>query len=117
MIRLSNVKLELNQEVNVAVVAAALNLPCDEIKNFKVAKKAVDARNKSRVFFVYAFDVEVKDEEALLRRALPNVEKLIEERLSLPKSLKPSVLRPIVVGSGPAGLSFQPAVPQIRSAV
>ncbi len=104
MIRLSNVKLELNQEVNVAVIAAALNLPCDEIKNFKVAKKAVDARNKSHVFFVYAFDVEVKDEEALLRRALPNVEKLAEEKLSLPKSLKPSALRPIVVGSGPAGL-------------
>ena len=86
-------------------VAAELGLQQSELGNFRILRRAVDARRKSAVLRVFTVVFEVADEEALLARQAHN------HRLSpwQPPPLPQIVFRRrdrriLVVGMGPAGL-------------
>ena len=91
-------------------VARKLGLPRDALASVTMLRRAVDARKKSNVHFVVTALVELVDEqqeEAVSSRmknvkpyALPT-DPLLEVRCALPASASQ---RPLVVGSGPAGL-------------
>jgi len=93
MIRLNNISLSLDSsEDNLLKKAArALKVSPKDIKHLEIVKKAIDARNKKNIFFVYTLDVELKDVVAADKIAY-----------KLPR-IRPGV-RPIIIGSGPAGL-------------
>ena len=107
MLRISNIKAPIELPVSILMQ----NLPREigyrgRFKSCNIVKKALDARSKSRVHYVYSFDVEVDNEKALLKEtSYPYIEKLEAEDL-LQYSLKKvsSTLRPVIVGSGPAGM-------------
>ena len=81
--------------------ATAQKLKCklSDISDFQIAKKSTDARNKSNVHFVYSVDcndINLTFTDKDIEHILPP-EKLIYK-------IKDDGVRPIVVGSGPAGM-------------
>ncbi len=87
--------------------AAMLGTPPDAVLSWQLAKRSVDARKKDRVHFILTVDVTVRDEAAVLRgkkcrrEAVSRVEK---KPYIIPPLSTPPAVKPVVVGSGPAGL-------------
>ncbi len=101
MIRLNQIKMPLDatREDFIRDVSKRLKVKEDSIKSLTVSRKSVDARDKSNVYFVYSFDVELNRSISLPKNAeeiSPYKEKAFPQK-SFEKS-------PIVIGSGPAGL-------------
>lgn len=76
------------------------------IKNYKIVKKSIDARNKGNIFYSYEVDVEVQNEEEVLKKnkskdvfKTPNEEYIFN--ISGNKKLNNN---PVIIGAGPAGL-------------
>ena len=65
MIRVNNIQANLNVGLDglKEIVSMATGLDTEYIKSLKIAKKSVDARNKSNVHFVYSLDMEVWGDE------------------------------------------------------
>lgn len=109
MIRINNIKANL--DVDAAglkeIVSMKTGLESERIKSLKIAKKSVDARNKSNVQFVYALDMEVFGDEDYIASILAWKDIVqIKETASLsfaPKTFAGG-LRPVVAGTGPAGM-------------
>ena len=87
-------------------VAQKLKVPVSDIKKFSIMKQSIDARNKNEIFYVYEINVDIDNEEKILKKEKGqdvslardlayNFEKSGEIKLVAP---------PVVVGSGPAGL-------------
>lgn len=109
MIRINNIKANL--DVDAAglkeIVSMKTGLEPERIKSLKIAKKSVDARNKSNVRFVYALDMEVFGDEDYIASILAWKDIVqIKETASLSFATKPLAggLRPVVAGTGPAGM-------------
>lgn len=101
MLRINNIKMPLNADIKDLRCKAAEKLGCvaADLNNFKVAKKSVDARNKQNVHFVYSVDCEPR----IATEGDKDVEQLPpEEKLMF--NLPDDGVRPVVVGSGPAGM-------------
>lgn len=77
------------------------------IQEIHVVRRAVDARKKPTVVFVYTLFVEVSQEEALMKRLQGdrNISLIRPEKPEpLVKGQKPLEHRPVVMGFGPAGM-------------
>ena len=73
--------------------------------DFHIVKKSIDARDKSNVYYVYEVNVNLDNEDVVLRIKSNDIEKTTEEDYKNPAhGDTPLNKRPIVVGSGPAGL-------------
>lgn len=101
MLRINNLKqpLDVTEEKLKSATAAKLKCQPDDLRDFRISKKSVDARNKQNVHFVFSVDCNIttqvlKDKDI---EVLPPEEKLIF-------NIKNDGVRPIVVGSGPAGM-------------
>ncbi|MBQ4616794.1 MAG: FAD-dependent oxidoreductase [Clostridia bacterium] len=108
MIRITSLRLELNyQERPLAAVAAErLRIPASRVRSCVLAKRAVDARKKNDVHFIATIDVTLdKDEEDVVRRLRDDRVKQVAPAapLTIPR-VTPPQQRPVVIGSGPAGL-------------
>ncbi len=101
MLRINNIKMPLAANEADLKKCAAEKLHCraDEISDFAVSKKSVDARNKHNVHFVYSVDCNFANRNPADKdiEILPEPEKLIFK-------IKDDGVRPVVVGSGPAGM-------------
>lgn len=104
MLRISNIKFPLHEELNNSALlkkaAKILKVKVDEILSVKLAKKSIDARERLGGFYVLALDVEILKEDRFLD--LKDVSKVQNFSYNLPKSSLKS--RPIIVGFGPAGM-------------
>lgn len=99
MLRINNISLNFENEKKLKK-AIAKKLNTKEKFNFKIVKKAIDARKRDNIKFVYSVDVDIKNETRYLKikdLSLANELNYIIEKKEL-------INRPIVVGSGPAGL-------------
>jgi len=88
-----------------ALTAAALGLRCEELVQFRIVRKGVDARRKPRIKMVYTVAFSLMD-ESLLRGRLegdPSLEWQPEQGVTLCAPVS-SGQRIVIVGSGPAGL-------------
>ncbi|MBQ3132841.1 MAG: FAD-binding protein [Clostridia bacterium] len=108
MIRVSDLTLPLSYRPEDLVVAAAkkMKIKPSAVTTCRLFRRAVDARHKDRVHFVCTADVTVAgDESSVVRRAAsPHVRVLTEQPYIVPAVAATGDIRPIVVGSGPAGL-------------
>ena len=103
MIRVGGLRMPLSyteQELK-AAVAVRLHIPRTDILSCSLYKRSVDARRKDRLMFQITAAVTVKDETAVLSRC-PEAAVLTPCTVTVPTVHTDS--RPIVVGSGPAGL-------------
>lgn len=113
-LRVSNLRLGLDEpEAAVADhLAAALGVGRDALGPWRILRKSFDARGKDTLCFVYAAEVTLPDDEkgilaaaAKKQRREVRVEPYQEPPFELPPpGTRPLEHRPVVVGSGPAGL-------------
>ena len=111
MIRLHNIKLPLDYAEKTLVRAACqkLGTTAAQVASCAVSKRSVDARKKNDVCFVVSLDVTLRnaqDERRIAARLAPSVGGIITPYVP-PAACHlsaPPVVRPIVVGFGPAGL-------------
>ena len=109
MLRLTELKLALDHppEALRAAILKRLELTADELVSFSIFKRSYDARKKHALLLIYAVDVEVKNEAALLkkfrndRHLAPTPDMAYHFVGHAPENLTE---RPIVVGFGPCGI-------------
>lgn len=109
MIRVRQVKVKLeknSEEEIIRQVSKKLKIHISCIQNIIIQKKSLDARKKDEIYYVYEVDVQVEDENLILMKIKSNDIFLSpnEEYKFLITGTKEMKYRPIVVGSGPAGL-------------
>ena len=109
MLRLTEIKLPLDHpEGNIkSAIVKRLGIPADDLLNYRIYKRGVDARKKSNILFTYTLDVEVRNETEVLARlgSDPHAKLTPDTRYHFvaqaPQNLSS---RPVVIGMGPAGL-------------
>ena len=102
MLRVENIKIrkELNKEELLKEVCSQSHIKLEDVTNFFIYKKSVDARKKEDIFYNYSFNIEVKDEEKYPKfKKVPNTVDSIYVNAK-----RKSSYRPLIVGMGPAGL-------------
>jgi uncharacterized protein len=110
-IRVANITLSLAEDDSILLskVAESLGILPAEIQEWKIVKKSLDARRKNRIHYVFSIECSLPPgrEERLLQESRPpfKIEKapprIFPASWRLPKKPKG---RPIIVGTGPAGL-------------
>lgn len=111
-IRISNLRLPLDEPESALpeVLARALGLPPAAIARWRILRKSLDSRNRQALEFVYSAEVTLGEDEArvveLARGKRPARVELHDEPpfVMPPPGSQPLPERPVVIGSGPAGL-------------
>jgi uncharacterized protein len=113
-IRVSNLRLDLDEPEAAlpAHLARVLGLAPADVRQWRILRKSLDARDKDALQFVYTAEVSGAHDEARLvelarrgRRHAVQVEQYEELAFALPAPGGRSLVhRPVIVGSGPAGL-------------
>ena len=102
MIRVNNIKVYLNEDLTEKTIKK-LNIKKEDIISLEIVKESLDARKKDSIHYVYSIDLNLKNEEKVKNYkdvTIPKLEKYTYE-ITGNKLMNH---RPIVVGSGPAGL-------------
>ena len=107
-IRLFELKLPIDHDDEAIPRAAAriLGIKRSDILHWYLRKEAIDARRKSALHFSYAIDLDLLDEAAILKRKnAVKVSAVPDDSYSpVRPGLERLTGRPLVVGTGPAGL-------------
>lgn len=96
MYRVDNIKVPVCEEITKADVSKRIGIDSKEINSFKVIKKAIDARKKSDVHYVYTVLVDTK-------KKLKDFSEYNVCEYKFPEGRELSK-RPLIVGTGPCGL-------------
>lgn len=107
MLRIRQVKAPLNHQLKdlVNLTAQKLKIKPTDIINLKINKKSLDARNKENIYYVYEVDIAINNEKQILKKVNKDVLLTPNENYQFNiTGTKKLSNRPIIVGSGPAGL-------------
>jgi uncharacterized protein len=105
MLRLTELKLPLDHPPDAlrAAVLTHLAIQPDDLLTVTVARRGYDARRRSAITLVYAVDIQVRDEHAVLTRH-PRIRPTPGTRYRFPTHVDAPRQRPVVIGTGPCGL-------------
>jgi uncharacterized protein len=108
-IKVSNIRLELEDpEAELpARIAGRLAIPVDAIRHFRILRKSLDARGHDDIHFTYSAAVDLAEEhlERVGTSSARGLVTYVPERFNWPEpGSQPLPHRPVIVGSGPAGL-------------
>lgn len=108
MIRIRDYRISIEDETPLPQLAAKrLKLPAAAIAQVSIVRKALDARRKGSIAFVYTLDVQVNGPEARI------VQRMNDSHVALAVEPPPEPVfygqqqlghRPVIVGFGPAGM-------------
>ncbi len=108
MIRIQQLKLPVlhTKEELEEKILRTLRIRREELKDWNIVRRSIDARKKDALCYVYQIDVETAREKKILARSRHN--EIMSTKPSVyhfpqPGS-RPLRHRPVVIGSGPAGL-------------
>jgi uncharacterized protein len=109
MLRLTELKLPLDHppEVLRAAILQRLGIADEDLVSFSIFKRSYDARKKHALLLIYAVDIEVKNEAALLKKfrndphLAPTPDMGYHFVGHAPENMSE---RPLVVGFGPCGI-------------
>lgn len=111
MLRLNQVKVDAVQDQEALLkrrAAEVLRIPVSDIRSVKIVRQSIDARKKPTLFYSYTLDVEVKNQDRVLKkfRGKKNLVSLTESAAyHFPKPGNRRQEHPtVIVGTGPAGL-------------
>lgn len=109
MLRITNFRVPIANDTSLTKMAAQrLKLPLQSIENVTIFRRAIDARRKNNITFVYSLDVRVNVAEGQVLARLNNdqdVKQIVEDTPpAIMLGEKKLNHQPIVVGAGPAGL-------------
>lgn len=101
MIRLKDIKIkeDISNEDILKLACKKYKIKIENIINWHIYKKSIDARKKDNIFYNYTIDVECKNE-----KNIKNVEYVEKEKIEEIKVNRKSVYKPVIIGAGPAGL-------------
>lgn len=86
-------------------ICTKYHINSNDIQNFYISKKSIDARDKSDVHYVYTINMEIKNENKYKKyKNIEIIKKKETQILKLDNTKFNSNLRPVIIGSGPAGL-------------
>ena len=108
MLRISNIKLDINEDISKVreLVLKKLKINEKDLIKYHIYKESIDARKKGKIEFVYTVDVDLKNEKAILNKS--KIKDVIEIKQSkyidVEEGSEKLNNRPVVIGSGPAGL-------------
>ena len=109
MLHISSLQLNVHHDENDLKQKLAKTIGCniDEVKNYEIRKRSIDARKKPEISYSYSIDVSLLNETKYLKKnkALSIAKPVVyayedAEKLEIQKESK----RPVVVGFGPAGI-------------
>jgi uncharacterized FAD-dependent dehydrogenase len=108
VLRLTELKLPLEHSPDALrdAVLARLGIAPDDLLGLSIARRGYDARRRSAIRLVYAVDIDVRDEDAVLQRhaADRNLRPAPDTRYHFPVHATSPRKRPVVIGTGPCGL-------------
>ncbi|MDO4803733.1 MAG: FAD-dependent oxidoreductase [Lachnospiraceae bacterium] len=108
MYRIKDMKLPVTAGKDGLVKAAAevLRMRESDIQDLRIHRRSLDARKKPDLFYIYTVDVETGNKTLKKRNGRHNqIMSTPDEEYQFPASgNKPLKNRPVVIGSGPAGL-------------
>ena len=108
MIRIGQLKLnpDHSEADLISAIAKTLRISEKEIRGYKIKKRSLDARKKPQLKYIYTVDVDVPNEQKILKNQKGNQATIAKDVVyQFPQS--GSVVmkeRPVIIGSGPAGL-------------
>lgn len=106
MIRVRQVKVDVkNSNINEIKrqVSKKLKINEDDVYSIKIIKESIDARDKENIYYIYEVEIERKNEDKVIKNNdvyVPQYNEYVTPKIGVEKLNE----RPIVVGSGPAGL-------------
>ncbi len=104
-IRVANIRLELSEaeEGLPGKISDRLGLGTDDIARWRILRKSLDARNHNDLHFTYSAEVQLA--EGVGPPIATDIQPYTPERFEWPEpGTRPMWHRPVIVGSGPAGL-------------
>lgn len=109
MIRVRQVSVNVDNDSLETIkksVAKKIKIDTSDIIKLSINKQSIDARYKPELYYIYEVDIELKDEYKVLKNNRSNdILMTPDETYSFEKTGDtPLNIRPVVVGSGPAGL-------------
>jgi uncharacterized protein len=118
VVRIEEVKLALeeNETALGERICQILGIGDKELLSFTIIKKAIDARNRNRIYFVYSLDLVLKDGPGFFKKIKEavgdkadiykrhKVREVAPYTYNSTRITKTPKIQPVVVGSGPAGL-------------
>ena len=113
MIRITDIKLDvskvstraLEKEYLQKYIINQYRINDKDILSLSIYKKAIDARKKDLIYFVYSVDLEVKNEKIYLGKKMKGLsEAPLLEYKEVPSGDQELSHRPIIVGFGPSGI-------------
>ncbi|WP_129599736.1 NAD(P)/FAD-dependent oxidoreductase [Anaerophilus nitritogenes] len=105
MIRVNEIKLALDEDLSILddKICKKLKIKKEDIIAYKIFRESIDAR-KGTITLVYIIDVELKNEKNILKKN-KNIQKSPDLSYHFVKSGSKNLIhRPIIIGTGPAGL-------------
>ena len=97
--------IEADEKALLGAAAAKLRVQPEQLRDLSVARRSLDARKKPVLSYIYTVDVDLKKGVRLSKSVLARAERTPTEAYRIPESGREELsCRPIVVGSGPAGL-------------
>lgn len=107
LIKIRQIKIELekdSQEYLKKKIAENLKIKPNQILKINICKKSLDAR-KEQIYFIYEVNIETSKDIILNSKIRKNVEEVQKEIYEFKiEGKKIMIHRPIIIGSGPAGL-------------
>lgn len=100
MIRINNISAGIDSDIDSIKNKLAEKL---DIKDMTISKKSIDARKKNNIHYVLSFDGYSDNEDKLLKNKNFSIIHIDKFQYIFPKAKKLS-RRPVIVGTGPAGL-------------
>lgn len=103
MIRINNIQVPVDAD-NTRIrraVAEKIGVDLEKISEFVLVKKSIDARNKKQIHLICSVDCCVEGEADFLQMRDVEPTPVVEKYYLPKKSVK---MRPVVIGSGPAGM-------------
>jgi uncharacterized protein len=108
VLRVFEIKLPLEhtQDALASAIVDALHVPARDLLSWEIRRQAIDARKKTSIRLIYTVDVTVRREERLVGKGLGHRVIPRPDESYRPARPGSELLRhrPVVVGSGPAGL-------------
>lgn len=114
MIRVQQVKCRPNHTTEELLhrVAGLLKVPVSQMTHYSIRKQSIDARKKPDIWYSYVVDVQLPDEQRLVKRLKNKQISLVRpvtyhfpvSDFTYQDAHKQQTKRPVIIGCGPAGL-------------
>ena len=105
MLRINQLKLPVGHTENDLIKRVRKLLRCQETPEITIVRRSIDARKKPELYFNYILDVKVKNQSEVYRKCDKKQVQIYEEKsYQFPVTGYKGKIRPVVIGTGPAGL-------------